>query len=127
MASCLRWRIAGKSAAEMRKMPAPLASKTGPHTRFEKSVLMAAALVLLAAGAFAALPGDSTEGKRLHDANCTGCHDSGIYTRKTRSVQSMDALKQQLDSCGHATGKELTPAQKQSLIKYLNEQFYQFR
>jgi hypothetical protein len=25
----------------------------------------------------AALPGDSAEGKRLHDANCMGCHDTG--------------------------------------------------
>jgi hypothetical protein len=39
----------------------------------------------------------------------------------------VDALKHQLDSCGHATGKELTPEQKQNLIKNLNERFYQFR
>jgi mono/diheme cytochrome c family protein len=98
-------------------MPAPLVSKTGPQTRLGKSALMAASLALLAAGAFAVLPGDGTEGKRLHDATCTGCHDPGIYTRKTRSVQSVDALKQQLYSCGHATGKEPTPVQKQNLIK----------
>jgi hypothetical protein len=46
-------------------MPAPLVSKTGPQTRLGKSVLMAASLALLAAGAFAVLPGDGTEGKRL--------------------------------------------------------------
>jgi cytochrome c5 len=26
--------------------------------------------------------GDSADGKRLHDANCMGCHDTGIYIRK---------------------------------------------
>ena len=108
-------------------MTASLPGKAKDQTRREKCVLMAASLAVLASGAFAALPGDSTEGKRLHDANCTGCHDPAIYTRKTRSVQSVDALKQQLDACGHATGKELTPAQKQSIIRYLNEHFYQFR
>jgi cytochrome c5 len=28
----------------------------------------------------AALPGDGAEGKRLHDANCMGCHDTALYT-----------------------------------------------
>src|SRR4029079_236946 len=26
--------------------------------------------------------------RRVHDANCMGCHDTGIYTRKDRLVQS---------------------------------------
>ena len=34
----------------------------------------------------AALPGDSAEGKRLHDANCMGCHNTSIYTRKDRLI-----------------------------------------
>ena len=50
--------------------------------------------MLLIASAYAAeLPGDSADGKRLHDANYMGCHDTGIYTRKDRLVQSLDALK----------------------------------
>jgi hypothetical protein len=108
-------------------MNAALPSKSQLQTRLVKSLLFAASLALLASGAFAALPGDSADGKRLHDANCKGCHDSGIYTRKTRSVHALDGLKQQLDSCGHASGKELSPMQKQNIIKYLNDQFYQFR
>jgi hypothetical protein len=97
-----------------------------PQARPLKSLLVAS-LALLESGAFAAVPGDSTDGKRLHEANCMGCHNSGVYTRKSRSVQSLDALKQQLDSCGHASGKELSAEQKQNIIKYLNDQFYQFR
>jgi hypothetical protein len=75
----------------------------------------------------AALPGGSADGKRLHDANCMGCHDTGIYTRKDRLVQSLDALKEQLASCSHMAKKEFSASETQNLIKYLNDQFYQFR
>ena len=97
------------------------------QTRAVKSVLCAAVVASMASGASAATPGDNTDGKRLHDANCAGCHDASVYTRKTRSVNSLDALKQQLDTCGHASNKELTPTEKQHIIKYLNDQFYRFR
>ena len=107
-------------------MNAPLLSKSELQTRPVKSLLFAALLASLASSAFAALPGDSADGKRLHDANCIGCHDTGIYMRKARSVQSLGALKQQLDSCGHASGKEFSALQKQNVIKYLNDHFYRF-
>ena len=65
-----------------------------------KSILCVSLLILLMPSAYAAaLPGDSADGKRLHDANCMGCHDTGVYTRKDRLVQSLDALKKQLASC----------------------------
>jgi mono/diheme cytochrome c family protein len=52
-----------------------------------KSILGVSALMLLIASAYAAeLPGASADGKRLHDANCMGCHEE-------RLVQSLDALK----------------------------------
>ena len=92
-----------------------------------KCLLYAAPIALLALSALAASSGDSGAGKRLHDANCMGCHDSSVYSRKTRSVRSLDALKQQLESCGHASDKNLSPADKQNIVSYLNDQFYQFR
>jgi cytochrome c5 len=46
-------------------------------------------MTLLMTGAHAATPGNSVEGKRLHDAKCIGCHDSGVYTRKDRTVRSL--------------------------------------
>ena len=62
-----------------------------------KSFLFVSLLVLFMPGAYAApLPGDSANGKRLYDANCTGCHDTSVLTRKDRLVQSLDALKEQL-------------------------------
>jgi mono/diheme cytochrome c family protein len=81
-------------------------------------------MAAIASVAFAALAGDSAEGKRLHDANCTGCHDSSVYTRQARSVRSVDALKEQLETCGHAANKSLSAADRQNIVKYLNERFY---
>jgi len=93
-----------------------------------KSILCVSLLTLLMpSSAYAALSGDSAEGKRLHDANCMGCHDTGIYTRKDRLVRSLDALKEQLGSCSHMAKKEFSAIETQNIIKYLNDRFYQFR
>ena len=94
-----------------------------------KGILCVSLLILLmpTVACAAALPGDSADGKRLHDANCMGCHDTGIYTRKGQLVQSLDALKKQLGSCSHMAKKEFSAIETQNIIKYLNDQFYQFR
>ena len=97
------------------------------RSRPVKSLLYAAVMAPMALGALAATSSDKSDGKRLHDTNCVGCHDSTVYTRKTRSVNSLDALKQQLETCGHASNKGLTPIEKQHIIKYLNDSFYHFR
>ena len=56
-----------------------------------KGILCASLLILLmpSVACAAALPGDSADGKRLHDANCMGCHDTGIYTREDRCPPTM--------------------------------------
>ena len=93
-----------------------------------KGVLCVSFLIVLMPTAYAAsLPGDSAEGKRLHDANCVGCHDTSVFTRKDRLVQSLDALKKQLASCTHMAKKEFSASETQDLLKYLNDQFYHFR
>ena len=51
----------------------------------------------------ASSPGDSANGKRLYHANCTGCHDTSVFTRQDRVVQSLDDLKKQLASCALGT------------------------
>ena len=93
-----------------------------------KSILGVWLSILLMPSAYAAaLPGDSADGKRLHDANCMGCHDTGIYTRKDRLVGSLDALQKRLDDCSHMAKKEFSAIETQNIIKYLNDQFYRFR
>ena len=92
-----------------------------------KRVLMFLILVQMALSARAALPGDSAEGKKLHDAHCVSCHKASIYTRRDRQVNSLSALSQQVDGCLHSAQVTLTPDQQKSLVKYLNEQFYKFK
>ena len=92
-----------------------------------KVIFCAALAALLIPGTYAALPGDATEGQRLHQANCTGCHDSSIYTRPDRKVRSLDALEHQVDGCGHAAKKEFSAAENHNLVKYLNDRFYHFQ
>ena len=84
-------------------------------------------MVFLAASAHAALPGDSAEGKRLHDANCTACHDISVYSRKDHKVQSLNGLKRQVGDCTHMAQKEFSPVERQNIVKYLNDQFYRFQ
>ena len=92
-----------------------------------KSILCASLSILLMPSAYAAsLPGDSAEGKRLLDANCMECHQTDIYTRKDRSVQSLDGLKEQVAGCAHMAKKEFSASEVQDLLKYLNDQFYHF-
>jgi hypothetical protein len=96
--------------------------------RVMKAILFASLSILLMASAYAApLAGDAASGKRLFDANCTGCHDTSVLTRKDRAVQSLDALKEQLGSCSHMANKEFSDSETQDLLKYLNDQFYHFQ
>ena len=46
---------------------------------------------------------------------------------KDQLVGSLDALQKRLDDCGHMAKKELSAIETQNVIKYLNDQSYQFR
>jgi len=84
------------------------------------------ALMFLASTAYAAVPGNESEGKRLHDVSCVGCHDTGVYTRTEHKVKSLAGLKRQVENCTHMAQQEFSDAEKQDLVKYLNDQFYKF-
>jgi len=92
-----------------------------------KFILSVTAMTFLAASVHAAVSGNEAEGKRLHDANCTGCHDTAVYSRKDHRVRSIEGLKQQVENCTHMAQKEFLPAEKQDILKYLNDEFYRFR
>lgn len=85
------------------------------------------ALSLVVSGAHAELAGDSADGQRLHAANCTGCHDASVYMRTDRKVSSLDGLARQIESCVHMTKKDFSVAEKQNLVKFLNERYYHFK
>jgi len=91
-----------------------------------KHAICALVALLMPLSSVAALPGDAAQGQRLHEANCSGCHDAGVYTRENRRIRSLDALRQQIDACGHMAKKDFSAAQARDLLKYLNERFYRF-
>jgi hypothetical protein len=39
----------------------------------------------------------------------------------------LDALKKRLGDCSHMAKKEFSAIETQNIMKYLNDQFYQFR
>jgi cytochrome c5 len=89
-----------------------------------KRILFAALGAWLVANAYAAVPGDEAHGQRLLQANCTGCHDSSVYTRPNRMIHSLDELKHQVEGCGHAAKKEFSSTEVQDLVKHLNDRYY---
>ena len=92
-----------------------------------RRALLLLLLLALAPAGRADLPGDSAEGRALLEIDCVSCHDTSVYTRKNRKIKSLSALNAQLASCSHAANVTLTDAEQQSLVKYLNEQFYKFQ
>ena len=74
-----------------------------------------------------ALAGDSAQGKELHDASCTKCHNTNVYTRPERKIKSLAALNERVGACTHAAQVTLTDDEQKSIVQYLNEQFYKFK
>lgn len=91
-----------------------------------KSTFAGLALAALLSNAHGALPGDPAAGKRLHDTNCLGCHDTSVYSRPDRSIKSVGALQEQLGGCSHMAHKKFSLLESQDLLKYLNDTFYHF-
>jgi mono/diheme cytochrome c family protein len=74
----------------------------------------------------ALLPGDAKRGKTLHAANCVSCHDSKMYTRKNRRVQTLSGLIGQVEGCNTQLQKALSKSQVDDITAYLNETYYRF-
>jgi hypothetical protein len=71
-----------------------------------KGILCVSLLILLMPTAYAAsLPGDSADGKRLYNANCMQCHDTSVFTRKDRVVQSFRCFEKAVGQL-HSYGKK---------------------
>ena len=92
-----------------------------------RPLFISLALALAAPTAHAAVLGDAAAGQRLHAANCGGCHDDGVYTRKDRKVRSLDELQSQLQGCSHAAKKDFSAVETQNLLKFLNDKYYHLK
>ena len=75
----------------------------------------------------ATLPGDAANGKKLHDASCTSCHNDSVYKRADHKIKSLEGLTEQMNNCEHMTDIKLGKTQQKDLVKYLNETYYKFK
>ena len=66
------------------------------------------------------------QAEKFHQTSCTGCHDSSVYTRKKRRVNSLPRLESQVRMCDANLGKKLFDDDIHSLTDYLNDNYYHF-
>ncbi|MEN8710717.1 MAG: hypothetical protein ABF326_00830 [Arenicellales bacterium] len=84
--------------------------------------------------AAALLPGDSENGKHLHDSSsCLSCHSQMtdgkpdmLYTRSDRRVTSLGGLIKQVNGCNSMQKVGLDERGVNDVVNYLNETFYNF-
>lgn len=73
------------------------------------------------------------QGKDLHDSACLQCHSSltggkpnSFYSRADRKVTSLASLQQRVKGCAVAADVSWTEQQRNMVVKYLADSFYQF-
>ena len=81
-------------------------------------------LLLLAALATGAQAGKEFHAESFHQQNCTGCHDTSVYTRKNRMVNSLPRLESQVRMCDANLGIKLFDDDIHALVDYLNSNYY---
>jgi len=96
-----------------------------------KTQLSFAFLFLSLAGT--TMAADVNRGKSLHDDNCIECHvsivggdGSGIYTRPDRRIESLPALRSQVNRCKNSMGVSWPQDQIDDVVAYLNSMYYKF-
>ena len=74
----------------------------------------------------AAQAADIENGDDLHFEHCTGCHDSGVYTRDDRKVRDLAQLGKQVRFCKNTLGVAWFDDEVDDVIAYLNASYYNF-
>ena len=68
-----------------------------------------------------------SNGEALHQENCTRCHTSQVYTRPDRFIHSYESLSKQVRRCEIPAKVQWSDEQVQSVIDYLDTNFYKFK
>lgn len=89
-----------------------------------RSIAMLFFAALLLAGPASAA---ADQGQALHDKHCLKCHDSSLYTRDNRRVKSLDGLRKQIRRCEQSLGLRWFDDQLDSVVRYLNDNYYHFK
>jgi len=80
-------------------------------------------------GLSAGLPASESDGVDAHglvEDNCTSCHGSEMYTREDRKVNSLSALKTQVEACNTNLDTGMSTEQLEAVATLLNEEYYKF-
>jgi hypothetical protein len=85
-----------------------------------------ALLFFIASFAVSANAADSTNGGLLHAEKCTSCHESAVYIRENRIVQSLSGLGTQVRFCKDNLGVAWFDDEVGDVIGYLNKNYYHF-
>lgn len=70
---------------------------------------------------------DTSNGQKLHDANCMKCHDDGMYTREDRFIKDRKALRTQVQRCELNLGLQWFDEQIDDVTNYLDQTYYKFK
>lgn len=70
---------------------------------------------------------DVAQGKTLHAAKCTGCHDTGQYTRPNRIIHNVEDLHARVKFCDGAANANFSASDIDDVVAYLNADFYKFK
>lgn len=70
--------------------------------------------------------GDNFHPENFHQQKCTGCHDTSVYTRSNRRVNSLPRLESQVRMCDANLGIKMFDDDIHSLVDYLNGNYYKF-
>lgn len=83
-------------------------------------------LLIALSTAVVANAADLDNGDELHLDNCTSCHDSSIYTRPNRRVQSFERLGLQVRFCKDNLGLTWFDDEVEDVVHYLNKNYYHY-
>ena len=87
-----------------------------------RHIVLLAALSTIGSGALAS----GFDAAAYHDAKCSRCHDTSVYTSETRKMTSYPRLATKVRGCNKRFGDKLTTEDFFKFVDHLNDNFYHF-
>ena len=87
-----------------------------------KRFVVVAALSAIGSGGLAS----EFDAGAYHDAKCSRCHDTSVYTREERKMTSYPRLASKVRGCNKRFGDKLTTENFFKFVDHLNDNFYHF-
>ena len=90
--------------------------------KLHRRLVLVAALSIIGSGALAS----DFDADAYHDAKCSRCHDTSVYTREDRKMSSYPRLASKVRGCNKRFGEKLTTEHFFQFVDHLNDNFYNF-